>query len=62
AGNENSSFGEQVENYSDLYTSRVTNFLAYSPTVEQRAPRSRMPHEYVMLANASDDVPSDPKG
>jgi hypothetical protein len=30
-GNENSRFGEQVEGYADLYTSRVSNFLAYSP-------------------------------
>ncbi len=44
-GNENSRFGEQVEDYACLYTSRVSNFLAYSPLRYFRAPRDKMPHE-----------------
>jgi 5'-nucleotidase len=44
-GNENSRFGEQVEDYACLYTSRVSNFLAYSPLRYFRAPRTKMPHE-----------------
>ncbi len=44
-GSENSRFGEQVENYACLYTSRVTNFLAYSPAQYFRSPREIMPHE-----------------
>ncbi|MEO7736141.1 MAG: 5'-nucleotidase domain-containing protein, partial [Kofleriaceae bacterium] len=44
-GNENSRFGEQVNDYSDLYTSRVANFLSYSPLRYFRAPRRPMPHE-----------------
>ena len=44
-GNENSRFGEQVENYACLYTSRVSNFLAYSQLRYFRAPRAKMPHE-----------------
>jgi HAD superfamily 5'-nucleotidase-like hydrolase len=44
-GNENSRFGEQVEDYACLYTSRVSNFLAYSPLRYFRAPRVKMPHE-----------------
>jgi HAD superfamily 5'-nucleotidase-like hydrolase len=44
-GNENSRFGEQVEDYACLYTSRVSNFLAYSPLRYFRAPRDYMPHE-----------------
>src|SRR5262249_16297350 len=44
-GNENSRFGEQVEHYACLYTSRVSNFLAYSPLRYFRAPRAKMPHE-----------------
>ncbi len=44
-GNENSRFGEQVENYADLYTSRASNFLAYSPMQYFRSPRAAMPHE-----------------
>jgi len=43
--NENSRFGEQVSDYADLYTSRVSNFLYYSPLRYFRAPRTQMPHE-----------------
>jgi HAD superfamily 5'-nucleotidase-like hydrolase len=44
-GNENSRFGEQVEDYADIYTSRVSNFLYYSPMQFFRSPRAAMPHE-----------------
>jgi 5'-nucleotidase len=44
-GNENSRFGQQVSDYADLYTSRASNFLSYSPLRYFRAPRKRMPHE-----------------
>ena len=44
-GNENSRFGEQVQDYADLYTSRVSNFLYYSPMQMFRSPRATMPHE-----------------
>ena len=44
-GNENSRFGEQIEGYADLYTSRVSNLLAYSPMQYFRSPRAAMPHE-----------------
>jgi HAD superfamily 5'-nucleotidase-like hydrolase len=44
-GNENSRFGEQVGDYACLYTSRVSNFLAYSPLRYFRSPRDHMPHE-----------------
>jgi 5'-nucleotidase len=44
-GNENSRFGEQVEQYACLYTSRVSNFLHYSPMQYYRSPRNLMPHE-----------------
>ena len=43
--NERSQFGAQVMSYADVYTSRVTNFLAYSPGQMLRAPRDVMPHE-----------------
>jgi len=43
--NENSRFGEQVSDYADLYTSRVSNFLFYSPLRYFRAPRTQLPHE-----------------
>ena len=44
-GNENSIFGEQVEQYACVYTSRVSNFFYYSPVHYFRAPRAIMPHE-----------------
>jgi hypothetical protein len=44
-GAENSRFGRQVENYACVYTSRVSNFLFYSPHQYFRAPRHWMPHE-----------------
>jgi HAD superfamily 5'-nucleotidase-like hydrolase len=44
-GHETSSFGHQVEEYACLYTSKVSNFLAYSPRHEFRSPRERMAHE-----------------
>lgn len=43
--NKNSVFGEQVEDYACLYTSRVVNFANYSPLHYFRAPRQPMPHE-----------------
>lgn len=44
-GNENSRFGYQVEQYACLYTSRVSNFLHYSPMQYYRSLRDLMPHE-----------------
>jgi HAD superfamily 5'-nucleotidase-like hydrolase len=44
-GAENSRFGEQVEDYACVYTSRVSNFLAYPTTHYFRSPRDHMPHE-----------------
>jgi HAD superfamily 5'-nucleotidase-like hydrolase len=44
-GTENSRFGDQVEEYACVYTSRVSNFLAYSPVRYFRSPRDHMPHE-----------------
>jgi len=46
-GNENSRFGEQVEQYACIYTSRASNLLFASPTHYFRGPRERMPHELV---------------
>ena len=45
AGPEQSSFGHQVEHYAAIYTSRVSNFLRYSPMHFFQSPRDRMPHE-----------------
>ena len=43
--NEQSIFGAQVEEYACLYTSRVSDFLLYSPLQFFRSPRAEMPHE-----------------
>lgn len=44
-GSELSSFGQQVETFACLYTSRVSNLLAYSPLHYFQSPRDAMPHE-----------------
>jgi 5'-nucleotidase len=44
-GVEVSRFGDQVEEYACLYTSRVSNFVNYSPLQYFLSPRARMPHE-----------------
>jgi hypothetical protein len=44
-GPENSRFGEQVEQYACMYTSRVSNLGFYSPMHNFRSPREFMPHE-----------------
>ncbi len=51
-GNENSRFGKQVEDYACLYTSRVSNFLFFSPMQYFRVRRAAMPHERTALAMA----------
>ncbi len=51
-GNENSRFGEQVEDYACIYTSRASNFVFYSPMQYFRSPRAAMPHERFALAFA----------
>jgi 5'-nucleotidase len=43
--NEKSSFGDQVEEYACIYTSRVSNLLSYSPLQYFRSSRDLMPHE-----------------
>jgi 5'-nucleotidase len=45
-------FGDQVETYADIYTSKVSNFLFYSPDQHFRAARNFMPHERENLKGA----------
>ena len=35
----------QMERYADVYTSRVSNFLRYTPFVYLRSPRGSLPHD-----------------
>jgi HAD superfamily 5'-nucleotidase-like hydrolase len=48
-GSENSRFGEQIEDYACVYTSRASNFLFYSPMQYFRSLRQVMPHERFAL-------------
>ncbi len=45
AGNDKSHLARQVERYADIYLSRVSNFLSYTPFVYLRAPRGSLPHD-----------------
>ena len=45
AGYDKSLFARQVERYADVYTSRVSNFLAATPYAFLRAARSSLPHD-----------------
>ena len=51
--NETSSFGDQVEEYACLYTSRVSNLQYYSPQQHFRSPRDVMAHE---MTTGADDT------
>ncbi len=44
-GTENTRFADQIKDYACLYTSRVSNFLSYSPTKYFQSPKEMMPHE-----------------
>ena len=45
SGLDKSYLARQLERYADAYTSRVSNFLAYTPYVSLRAPRVSLPHD-----------------
>lgn len=53
SNNELSRFGAQVELYADTYTSKVSNFLRYSPVHFFRAPRDVMSHDVAMAAQGA---------
>ena len=53
SNNELSRFGAQVALYACTYTSRVSNFIAYSPVHFFRAPRELMSHDRVMSRASS---------
>jgi 5'-nucleotidase len=44
-GNDKSHLARQIERYADVYMSRVSNLLAYTPYAYLRAPRVSLPHE-----------------
>lgn len=45
AGNDKSHLARQVERYADIYTSRVSNFLACTPFAYLRSRRGSLPHD-----------------
>ncbi len=61
-GNENSRFGEQVEQYACVYTGRVSNFGFYSPMQYYRSPRELMPHEQAGALTSKLSILGDPEG
>ncbi|MEN9581338.1 MAG: hypothetical protein RJA70_4347 [Pseudomonadota bacterium] len=44
-GSDKSHLARQIERYADIYTSRVSNLLRYTPFVYLRAPRGTLPHD-----------------
>ena len=44
-GKDKSHLTRQIERYADIYTSRVSNFLHYTPFMYFRAPRGSLPHD-----------------
>lgn len=44
-GNDKSHLARQIERYADVYMSRVSNLLAYTPFFYLRAPRGSLPHD-----------------
>jgi 5'-nucleotidase len=54
--NEQSCFGSQVEDYACLYTSKVSNFLLYSPQQYFRSPRDEMAHEMAVRGLSNGDA------
>ena len=45
SGGDKSYLARQIERYADIYMSRVSNLLAYTPFVYLRAPRGTLPHD-----------------
>ena len=59
AGNDKSHFTRQVERYADIYTSRVSNFLRYTPFMYFRAPRGSLPHDHGLQHGGSEGIRTD---
>jgi len=55
AGNDKSHLARQLEQYADIYMSRVSNFLYQSPFVYLRSPRGPLPHDGESASGAEED-------
>ncbi|KAG1676732.1 hypothetical protein FOA52_005021 [Chlamydomonas sp. UWO 241] len=51
--NDKSQLCRQIEKYADIYTSRVSNFLTYTPFMYFRAPATSLAHDLGSLDEAS---------
>ncbi len=51
SGNDKSHFARQVERSADIYTSRVSNFLNYTPFVYLRSFRGSLPHNPIDISD-----------
>jgi hypothetical protein len=51
AGNDKSYLAREMERYADIYLSRVSNFLAYTPFAYLRSPRGTLPHDSTILVD-----------
>ncbi len=49
-------FGNQMKDYACLYSSRVSNFAAYSPDHDFQPPRDLLPHERALHVRNRNDV------
>jgi 5'-nucleotidase len=58
AGNDKSRLAFQMERYADVYTSRVSNFMRYTPFVYLRSPRGSLPHDSGPEGGASNNYNS----
>jgi len=54
AGNDKAQITRQIERYADIYTSRVSNFLRYTPNAYFRAPRESLPHDRALKRQVDD--------
>ena len=45
AGNDKSHMASQIERHADIYMSRVSNFMQYTPFAYFRSPRGSLPHD-----------------
>ena len=53
-GSDKSHLARQVERYADVYTARVSNFLAYTPFAYLRSHRGSLPHDDASLQQPAD--------
>ena len=56
AGNDKSHLARQIEQYADVYTSRVSNLLLATPFAYFRAGRTTLPHDVVPVADWDSEV------